>query len=605
MSDKAASHWIRAGVGGGVAGAAAWFVINRSWTINDVGILERQGWPWAAVYLWAAAGVALGMIGEAIRARRARHDRRQLEDLSAELGLAFSPHATTHDLREWMAIPLFNKWSAARNHLSGRVGGVHVEVVDYTYIERGHENDSTYHQTLALLVAADSGLPDFELRPRSVDVRLMGLLGLKGIQFSTRSTATANGEAIERFHKNYYLSEGSEAQAAKHELGALASNDNEAAICRRFGIEVLRFFADHPGWWIQCARGRLALGKPRKIVPPMDRLQFIEEAMAIRNALSASAAGAPLELAVDSGDLHPPQMAKSRAAAALIGGVCGFFGGGIVGGFLAGWIFFNLEHDGGPAFFLFFFLEAAVFFGGAFGGLFLGMIAGTRLLTRPIGRIVARRGDSLTLRNGQRDPQAIDNQSAAHDRDLEAVIEVRAPGLVGGCGCFVFGWSILWNLFMLVATPIFLVSAFQGEMVNEANGEPVHPAMMILFLIPFWVIGLTSLGFIVKRGRRGAVVRVSNDKLVIEESGAFGARRYEWPRTQLAGVHVVQDSSCRPRLLIQCAHQSPVEVLGYRSKPELDLIAKTITERMNLDSVEPQGDASSAAAAQPTHDAPG
>jgi hypothetical protein len=68
MPDKRSCHWIGAGMGMAIVIAAAWFIVNYSWTVNGVGVLQRLGWPLSNIYLCSAAAAALGIVGEVARA---------------------------------------------------------------------------------------------------------------------------------------------------------------------------------------------------------------------------------------------------------------------------------------------------------------------------------------------------------------------------------------------------------------------------------------------------------------------------------------------------------------------------------------------------------
>jgi hypothetical protein len=379
MPDKRSCHWIGAGIGMAIVTAVWWLIVNNFWVVNGVGVLQQLGWPFSSVYVCSAAGAALGIVGEVVRARREGHHTRQLAELAESLGFTLAAEVSVQDLSEWRALPVFQKWAGARNRMSGTVSGLSVEMVDYTYKVRGDEGNSYHDQTVVLLLVDDQDLPAFELQPRTLALQIVGLMGVEGIVFSSQGVPAVDAEVIARFGKHYHLSTGLEAEAAKLVAPAsAAAADQDAALRRLFSLEVLSLLADHPGWSVQGVGRHLALWRPGKIVAPASRPGFLEEALAIRAALVKSARGSATSVSVPAAARRSPEAVKARMAYTLTGAVCGFFTGSILGGALASWIFFHFAGPGGPGLILAFFLQTGVFFGGALGGLFLGMYLGSR-----------------------------------------------------------------------------------------------------------------------------------------------------------------------------------------------------------------------------------
>jgi hypothetical protein len=580
MANKRSYRWLGAGIVAGVAATVAWFVVNGFWKVNGVGLLQRLVWPFSSVYVCAAAGAALGAAGELVRARRERRHARQLAEFADSLGFSFSPDVSAEAVGEWRALPVFQKWSGARNRLSGQVAGVPVEMLDYTYVDRGDEGDSTRHQTVVLLPTGESDLPAFELQPRTLAVKILSAMGVGEVTFAPQGVPEAEAEAVERFRKHYHLSSGLEAELARLQHREPAT-DREAAIREFFPLPVLSFFADHPGWHVQCAGRCLAAWRPNKIVAAADRPPFLAEALAIQAVLVESApnAAAPVPAAATRG----PESAQAGLAAASVGAVAGFFGGGSLGAILAGWIFFHARAPGAPGFMVAFLLQAGVFFGGAFGGLFLGLFLGRRFLPDVLAGILRRREQRLRARYSNRpDGQPLASTAVLEDGAGERIITLPPAGLVRGCGCFVFLWALLWNAFLVLGTPIILVAAFQGKVQGQGGQGTLHPAWVVLFLTPFWLIGLGSLAAIVSRGRRRARITASADWLIVEESTPFGGSRHEWPREKLADVRVIPAPPGRSQLIIISPGQPDYVLLANRERDELVWIAEVVREQLSL-----------------------
>jgi hypothetical protein len=574
MPDKRSCHWIGAGIGIAIVTAVGWFIVNNSSTVNVVGVLQHLGWPFSNVYLCSAAGAALGIVGEVARAHLERRHTRQLAELAESLGFRHFAEVSAQDLSEWQALPVFQKWSGARDRMSGKVSGLPVEMVDYTYVVRGDEGNSTYEQTVVLLVADDKDLPAFDLQPRTLGVRFLNLVGVEGIRFSSQGVSAVDAEVIERFSKNYHLStEGLEAEAIKPANSeSAASADQEAALRRLFSLEMLNLFADHPGWYVQGVGRRLALWRPGKIVAPANRPGLLEEALTIRAALVKSAQRSPTSVSLFAGARTSPEMVNARIHGATIGAIGGFVTGSILGT----WIFFNFPDPGVLGF-------ALVFFGGSLGGLFLGMFLGSRAFAGPLERALRRRQERLLPEHNDRPyAQPVTSTASVAESTDGLTIALPPPGLVRGCDWFTFIWAIFWNVFLVILTPLFLMAAFQGQMKWEGGAEPVHPSFMALFLTPFWLIGLVALLIIVYRGRRSALITMSPNRLIIEEFTLFGTRRHEWPRDKLTGVSLTGAKLFRPELVVQSLALPEVHLFGYRHGAELAWIAKVLKEKISV-----------------------
>jgi hypothetical protein len=91
-----------------------------------------------------------------------------------------------------------------------------------------------------------------------------------------------------------------------------------------------------------------------------------------------------------------------------------------------------------------------------------------------------------------------------------------------------FGFAILWCLFMSVFTGILMV----------ASGKDSHgtPAAMWVFFALFWLIGLGMLAGAINMGRRRAMLLVENDQLSVAQIGIFGAKKRDWHRESIAAI---------------------------------------------------------------------
>jgi hypothetical protein len=223
------------------------------------------------------------------------------------MNLAFQPDASREDLGDFFYLRLFRRWSSARNRMTGIVDGIPVDMSDYLF------SRDYGRVTVLLLPSPESGLPPFELRPRGPIDRFFGV----GLADDTRTTARPYKgqprhvrQCIERFRlrydlRRYYPSEHFEAAAARAAAGAAwaalrgrGHADNvlgadragaELAIRELFDLQLLHFFADHPGWCIESDGTHLALWRPYRTIRAAQRLRFVAEALEVYRALASAA----------------------------------------------------------------------------------------------------------------------------------------------------------------------------------------------------------------------------------------------------------------------------------------------------------------------------
>jgi hypothetical protein len=363
---RGSRSWIDAGVAGAFLGVFLWWVLKNT-TFNGVGLLDRLGLPWYNFYTGAAIGALMGGgVGVSLDRRRQRHAR-QLTVVAASMEFDYLPDAPREVLRDFLGLPLFKNWSAATNRLTGRVGGLPVEMVDYTSVVRGSYGDSYTSQTV-LLASADPALPVFELRPRHLGMKLLSLCNIEGVAFAP-DAAEDERDGIQRFGRQYHLSEGLDVlietvgeDAAKSEV----RRAGETAIRQLFTPELLRFFADHPGWSVESDGRGLALWRRKTVIPAANRLAFLAEALEVHQALTHTAFWPRRQAVVAAAPKGDPLVTLARLAGTVLGLFVGFFAGGSLGamGFFRGGSF------GLP-------------FLGAVLGLFSGALVGNRLIYYP------------------------------------------------------------------------------------------------------------------------------------------------------------------------------------------------------------------------------
>jgi hypothetical protein len=308
--------WFGAAFVGMVCVTILWNVFNAR------GFLDHLGLPWSNVFLCAAGGAAIGIGCAALYRADRQHQVRRLVELGRSMNLAFQPVASREALGDFFYLRLFRHWLSASNRMTGIIDGVPVDMLDCTFA-------SHHRQTVLLLPAPERGLMPFDLRPRDYCEKAFGV----GLADETGTTVKpCNGqprrvrECIERFRlrydlRRYYLSEHFEDAAdwaaltsgvrslrlmiAGEETTAWAAlkgrghadsglgpdrAGTEEDIRQFFNLDLLDFFARHPGWRIESDGPHLALWRPYRTIRAARRPRFVAEALEVYRALARAAA---------------------------------------------------------------------------------------------------------------------------------------------------------------------------------------------------------------------------------------------------------------------------------------------------------------------------
>src|SRR5262245_21352477 len=172
---------VGSGLRAAMAAGVLWWMINASHTVNGAGRLERQGWPLSSLGLCVAVGALAGGTWGLLNESWRRAHERDVADVCRRMGLAYTPSAegVREDYPGLARMPLFKGWSSGMDRMTGLRDGQPVEVFDYTRAERGEQGERYKKRTVVLLPGV--ALPDFELRPRTLGFRLLGLAGLEGV----------------------------------------------------------------------------------------------------------------------------------------------------------------------------------------------------------------------------------------------------------------------------------------------------------------------------------------------------------------------------------------------------------------------------------------
>lgn len=191
-----------------------------------------------------------------------------------------------------------------------------------------------------------------------------------------------------------------------------------------------------------------------------------------------------------------------------------------------------------------------------------------------------------------RDDVAVDGESfedAAQPRpdNAVAVLEHHQDGLTitvppvgirkGSKG--LFGFSIFWNVFMIVFT-----GAWFGAGGVKLNGELL---MILAFLSVFWAVGIGTMLAAINAGRRQAILDVVGDTLLITRQNIFKTRQEEVRRDNIESIR--RDKSGTevndvPILNLQVHRKQgkKIAMLSQLSNDELAWIASELRQALDV-----------------------
>jgi hypothetical protein len=204
---------------------------------------------------------------------------------------------------------------------------------------------------------------------------MLASLGMRGIQLDANAVAEPEvREAIRRFQKTYHLSRGLERLAERMKAFNFTPPD-DTAIREAFPLEVIAFFAQHPGWSVQANGGLLALWRGDKWHPAHDRTDLLDQSLEVCQVLTQGRTlGAEGVVLPPAPQTSSPLQGMSRWVSTILGAFIGFSIGGFgVIAVLMGLVIPQVRGNNNPLAFL---LIPVVFFGGLFLSMFVGGLVG-------------------------------------------------------------------------------------------------------------------------------------------------------------------------------------------------------------------------------------
>jgi len=356
-------------VGGGIGTALLWWIVNW-WLVAAMGVegLAQRWWPLSSVSVCVVIGAGfyavLGTADTVVKSRNkiksARHAD-QIAELASDMRFKYAAGICSNDFLAYRNIHLFrlSQWSKAENRMLGHFGSVAVELVDYTYVVRSDEGGEAYFsQTVVLFPKCAPNLPRFQLVPVGLHTKL--LCGLQGIRFETTDRMISlDRDLIEKFSSHYYLWPSDEAlddaiRGTRRGDDKRSPERNDTAVVHLFNLDLLRFFAEHPGWCVESDGHNLAVWRNKRIVPADKRSEFLDSAVRVRRAI-VNASDPTNRSQIVPGEVKVDPRTAPWSAGPGLGTLAGFVVGGLLGmGIVGTWLAYAADPPMVPMFLVFF-----------------------------------------------------------------------------------------------------------------------------------------------------------------------------------------------------------------------------------------------------------
>jgi hypothetical protein len=204
--------------------------------------------------VWIFLAGASGTLYYAIIFPRKQLKRTKLmKDYGSDVGLVFHCEDTILRRQALIHLSFFGHRSSFRNILVNERANVRIIICDSTFLDSG-EDSSECSQTVAVFNVPYKSLPGFWLRPETPLDRVGEFFGGQDIDFENSPV----------FSSSYRL-----------------QGNSEPRIRELFDSNVLGFFSQNPGWWIEGSDEWLLIYKHKWQVEPNELRAFLQQATEI------------------------------------------------------------------------------------------------------------------------------------------------------------------------------------------------------------------------------------------------------------------------------------------------------------------------------------
>jgi len=211
--------------------------------------------PWLPILIFGGF-LALVIVIFAYSQYLARKRQEAMQAVADELGFEFKAEVPAGLTEEFERLPLFSRGRHRKvyNLLEGTTSNLRVQIFDYRFTTGAGKNQSTYNQTVICMRSRSLKLPVFTLQPEHFLHRIGEWFGIKDINF----------ESHPNFSRSYHL-----------------ISPQEELVRALFTPEVLEFFEEHPGHWVEAGGQLWVLYRPNVKIPPEQIRDTLQEAFEI------------------------------------------------------------------------------------------------------------------------------------------------------------------------------------------------------------------------------------------------------------------------------------------------------------------------------------
>jgi hypothetical protein len=259
---------LRGLVGGAILGGVFRLLLN---------LFLQMHWGWEEIVIGAASGAILGILSGMARARREQRHAGEMVEFAQHAGFTHIHYPSRNDLAVLRAFPVFQEYDQARHRLVRADDGL--EMIDLDLVNEGVQ------LTVVLFPRGAEGLPNFLLKPEL----LRRGIGRLGVTFETAHDAP-DATVVRTFGKGYHLEPDTRALGTARKQTTMDSASVDA-LRRVFTLDVLRFFADNPGWSVEVCQGHLAMWRGLDFIPIDKRLDLLVDSLRAHDILTRPSAG--------------------------------------------------------------------------------------------------------------------------------------------------------------------------------------------------------------------------------------------------------------------------------------------------------------------------
>ena len=188
-----------------------------------------------------------------------------------------------------------------------------------------------------------------------------------------------------------------------------------------------------------------------------------------------------------------------------------------------------------------------------------------------------------------RNSQPSDSTALVRNDGDQLIIDLPRPSHWRSVHFAFLMFCLVWNGLLTLFTCLFTIAAFAGKIQSDDPAEQAPIWVLVLFLIPFYLIGGVSLTYWIGMSRRWARIVLSAETLQVTDHKLWKTTTTEWPTDQIVAVRALsqkhendEEVTWSQGLLIEPLEGVPLAFLEWRPKSELEWLATTLCQALKL-----------------------